>query len=297
MISLIFGILTLTKISAYKKSRRFVDAKSAGTLGTVNLVFTIIQLLPSLVVALTMLGSVGEMVEEANGNIDVIIVSLIAGGIMLAPMIILTIFGFYTASKGRKLWKSVNTYGSPDYVPVDERNTANTYSGYGQNQGSYSYGQNQSGYGQNQSGYGQNQSGYGQNQGSYNYGYSGNTVSQPSGSNNSGFYNSSGLYPQNNTQNTTVGTQTVSNTPSSDTSLPQPVDFSAEASTPATSNDCVYGRSDMGYIPHPEATEAPCTTHDDSFGKKKWKCPSCNKTNKAEETFCRNCGTNRTANF
>lgn len=290
MISLILGILTLTKISAYKRSRRFADAKTAGTLGLVNLILTILQLIPIVIFGLLLFEAMGERIEEANGNIDEIIVAFIAGGIMLAPPIGLTAFGFVSSSKGRKLWKSVNTFGSPDYVPVAERNTGNTYSGYGQNQGSYSYGQNQGGYGQNQSG-------YGQNQGSYNYGYSGNTAPQPSGSNNSGFYNSSGLYPQNNTQNTTVGTQTVSNMPSSDTPLPQPVDFSAEASTPAASNDCDYGRSDMGYIPHPEGTEAPCTTHNDSFGKKKWKCPSCNKTNKAEETFCRNCGTNRTATF
>lgn len=260
MISLILGIIILVKISNYKKNRRFADAKSAGSLGTANLVFTILQLIPVIVFGLFMLGAMGEMIEEANGDIDEIIITFIAGGIMLAPSIALTAFGFVTSSKGRKLWKSVNTYGSADYVPVSERNN-----GYNQNR-------------------------YAQNQTSYNYSYgSSNNSNVFSGNNNSGFYNSSGLYGDAARQNNTAGTQSVT----------APIENTQSFSTPTASADnCDYGRSENGYIPHPESADEHCETHSfTSYGNKKWKCPSCGKNNKAEESFCRNCGTNRTATF
>lgn len=279
MISLILGIITLIKIGNYKSSKRFADAKSAGTLGTVNLVFTIIQLLPVVIFGLFILAAVGEMIVEANGNIDEIIVALIVGGIMLIPSVGLTAFGFITSSKGRKLWKSVNTYGSPDYVPVSERNN--------------------SGYSYNQNRYAQNQNSYSQNQNRYNYTYGGNNnttaygsnTTALSGSKNSGFYNSSGLYgdaanetPVTNVQNTAPAT---------------PVQSVQSTSTQTvTNNGCDYGRSETGYIPHPESSAGHCDTHSFvSNGNKKWRCPSCGKNNKAEESFCRNCGTNRTATF
>lgn len=259
MISLILGIIILVKISNYKKNRRFADAKSAGSLGTANLVFTILQLIPVIVFGLFMLGAIGEMIEEANGDIDEIIITLIAGGIMLAPSIALTAFGFVTSSKGRKLWKSVNTYGSADYVPMSERN-----SGYNQNR-------------------------YAQNQTSYNYSYgSSNNSNALSGNNNSGFYNSSGLYGDAARQNNTAGTQSVT----------APANNAQSFSTPTAADNCGYGRSETGYIPHPESADEHCETHSfTSYGNKKWRCPSCGKNNKAEESFCRNCGTNRSATF
>lgn len=282
MLSLIIGIITLVNISAFKKNRSFASAKAANATAIVNLVFTIIQLIPLIVFGIAMLVAMVELMEEASGDIDEMIITFIAGTMMLAPSIGFTVFGFITSSKGRKLWKSVNTVGSPDYIPIADRNTANS-----------SYNQNR----------------YAQNQNTYNYSYSENR------GNNSGFYNSSGLYgnaaqqsPYTNASGKDIrkdvqpsqNTDYNNNTHSTDTALPEPGDFSSSNTvlTSAADNNCDYGRTETGYIPHPETTDEHCATHSvDSFGKKKWKCPSCNKSNKAEETFCRNCGTNRTATF
>ena len=282
MIAFILGMITLLKVDSYKRKKRFADARMAGTLGTVNLVFAILELLPMLFVVLMLLMAIGELITEADGNIDEIIITIFSGGIILTPSAAIVIFGFVSSSKGRKLWKSVNTVGSPDYIPIADRNTTNS-----------SYNQNR----------------YAQNQNTYNYSYSENR------GNNSGFYNSSGLYgnaaqqsPYTNASGKDIrkdvqpsqNTDYNNNTHSTDTVLPKPRDFSSSNTvlTSVADNNCDYGRTETGYIPHPETTDEHCATHSvDSFGKKKWKCPSCNKSNKAEETFCRNCGTNRTATF
>ncbi len=260
MISLILGIFTLLKVDSYKRNKRFADAKTAGSLGIVNLVFAVLELLPILFVVLTLLWAIGDLISEANGNIEEIIATIFAGGIILTPSVALAVFGFVASSKGRKLWKSVNTYGSADYVPVSDRNN-----GYNQNR-------------------------YAQNQTSYNYSYgSSNNSNVFSGNNNSGFYNSSGLYGDATRQNNTADTQNVT----------APVENVQSFSTPtAAADNCNYGRSETGYIPHPESADEHCEAHTfTSYGNKKWRCPSCGKNNKAEESFCRNCGTNRTATF
>ena len=134
----------------------------------------------------------------------------------------------------------------------------------------------------------------GHNSYSYSYGSTKSTSTTTANSSiNSGFYNSSGLYGNTTSQNATNNSATQA----ANVTLPDPVDFSSTASSTA-SDSCNYGRSDTGYIPHPKNDEASCHTHSTAtIDNKKWKCPSCGKRNRPDETFCKNCGTNRSATF
>ncbi len=210
--------------------------------------------------------------------------------LVCVPLAII-IFGFVTSAKGRKIWKNVNTLGNPDYIHVCERTTV--YSTPQRTYGTYASTQSQStipAYSQSVPAYnrqstfvnasGQDiRNGYQQSNTAYNSNtYSNSTTPRPYA--NTQPRNVTANNIPNHQQNTAYNTATTVKTPSV---------------TQKSQADCDYGRSETGYIPHPESTDTHCATHNAESMGSKWKCSSCGKRNRAEETFCRNCGTNRNA--
>lgn len=254
--------MTLVNISRYNKTKSYSYAKTAGSLSTATLIFTIIAAIPLGLFLIGVLFVAPEMFEDTRGDFEEIIYVVISMIMLMAIPVAIIIFGFSTSAKGRSLFKSVTAFGDPDYIPIGQRNAASTYS------------------------------------------YSGASA----------FTNASGQDIRNNQQqNNTTPSHIPSsfvNASGSDIKASQTSDIrktvqnnqTASANKPIVTespkNSCDYGRSETGYIPHAENEDTHCAVHNTETSKKsKWKCPSCGKRNRADETFCRNCGTNRTAVF
>ena len=259
--------MTLVYVNDYHRTKDYNKAKTANSLSTVNLVITIICALPIGIMFLLLLITSPEIIEDSTSSYDEVVAVIIGMLFVVGIPVALTIFGFVTSAKGRKLWKSINTVGNPNYVPLSQRplnyaNTANNRTSFVNASGQdirYGYQQNNTAY----------------NNGTYN--------------------NSTTQSPSANPQAQNVTTNNIPN-------YKQTPAYNMTATTKASSVSqnsqagCDNGRSDTGYIPHPESADTHCATHNtENISNKKWKCSSCGKRNRADETFCRNCGTNRTA--
>ena len=218
-------------------------------------------MIPVVILLIALIAIAPEIIEDASSSYDEAVATIIGMLIVVGIPTGLMIFGFTTSAKGRKLWKSVNTIGNQNYVPVSQRtvNYANTT--YNRTSFVNASGQDI-------------RAGYQQSNTAYNNTAQNSQVNIPT-------RNTSASPTVNNQQTTAYNTQTTVKT---------------SATTQSPTVGCDYGRSDTGYIPHPESTDTHCVTHTpESTGNQKWKCSSCGKRNRADETFCRNCGTNRTA--
>lgn len=258
--------MTLVYVNGYYQTKDYNKAKTANSLSTANLIITIICALPMGVMLLLLLVTSPEIIEDSASSYEEV-VGVVMGMLFVAGIpVALTIFGFVTSAKGRKLWKNVNTVGNPNYVPLSQRplnyaNTTNSRTTFVNASGQdirYGHQQNNTAYNNN----------------TYNTGTAQVPYTNPQAQNVT--TNNIPGYQQTATYNTATTVKT-----SSVTQNPQAA--------------CNYGRSETGYIPHPESTDTHCATHNSESTGSKWKCSSCGKRNRAEETFCRNCGTNRTA--